>query len=538
MVEKIFSGTPASKGLSIGQIWRPASRLKQNLENRSDDEAGALRQAIFTATENLAKLENMLSGNEAEIVNMQIAFLGDEELARPAFSAIEAGQHAVDAWKKTMNREIAAYQMSEDEYFRARAVDFEDIRDRVLAVLTGHSNDILNVPDGSILLMTDLRPSQFLSAHWGEGAGIALTEGSPTSHVAMLARGRGIPMVVALKGELNTLEGQVILDGTEGILVFDPKSERVAEGKSRLKSETDKSKQNSAFACQPAISRNGVQIEIHATLADPAELDHLNPDHFDGIGLVRTELFIDSLEKMMDEERQFEIYKRILIWANGKPVTIRTLDAGGDKPIAGYTVMHEANPFLGMRGIRLSLAHPDIFRVQLRALSRAALYGKVKVMLPMVTLPDEIIAARNLLEEEMAALSAQDIAHGVPELGIMVEVPAVAITPQRFNADFYSIGSNDLVQYTCAISRDAAETTRLGSAIDPSVLALISCVSNHGRKTNRNVSLCGDAGGDPNMVPQLLAAGLRSLSVQPALSGAVKALIADLVIDDKQQEPE
>jgi phosphotransferase system enzyme I (PtsI) len=390
----------------------------------------------------------------------------------------------------------------------------------------------LQVPRGAILLASDLRPSQFLSARWGAGCGIALTDGSPTSHVAMLARGRGLPMVVGLAGELQDLEGPALLDGTTGILVSGPDAERLAEGKARLEADSAARKQSAALAGEPALSRNGVRVAIHATIADPAELDGLDPSHFDGIGLVRTELFLDRLEKLMDEETQFATYRRILTWADGKPVTVRTLDAGGDKPIKGYTVANEANPFLGIRGIRLSLRQPEVFRVQLRALARAAAYGRLRIMLPMVTLPDEVTTARELLDAEITALAAAGVDHGRPALGIMVEVPAVAITPERFDADFYSIGSNDLVQYTCAVSRDEAGVAHLGSAIDPSVLSLIARVVEHGRATGREVSLCGDAGSDPRMVPHFLAAGLRSLSVQHGLGGAVKATIAGLDLVD------
>lgn len=532
MAETVFSGIPASGGLAVGKIWRPGFGVARSQTVQNGDGAEVLRQAIASAATDLSQLEASLSGDEAEIVGMQLAFLGDDELARPAFEAIMAGQPAASAWTAAMNAEIATYEASDDEYFRARAVDFQDMRDRVLAALTGTGGGAFQVPDGAILIASDLRPSQFLSARWGAGAGIALTQGSPTSHVAMLARGRGLPMVVALSGELLALEGPVLLDGTAGILVSAPDAARLAAGRTRIDTEAATRSRNATLAAQPAVSRNGVRVAIHATIADPAELDGLDPGHFDGIGLVRTELFLDRADRLMDEDAQLKAYSRILTWAGGRPVTIRTLDAGGDKPIDGYTAAHEANPFLGMRGIRLSLRHPDVFRVQLRALARAAVHGPLKVMLPMVTLPSEIIAARALLDAEIAALSAAGIAHGRPTLGIMVEVPAVAITPDRFDADFYSIGSNDLVQYTCAVSRDEAEAARLGSAVDPSVLALIARVAEHGRRTGREVSLCGDAGGDPQMVPHLLAAGLRSLSVQHGLAGAVKATIAGLDLTD------
>lgn len=529
MAERLFTGVAASPGLAFGRLLRPARAAgRETADTRGGSDAGALRAAIASAIDQLQALLGRLDGDEAEIVAMQMAFLDDEELARPAFEAIATGRPAAAAWVAAMDAEIAAYQASDDAYFRARAVDFQDMRDRVLAALTGAGAAPLVVPADTILIATELRPSEFLAASWGEGAGIALTQGSPTSHVAMLARGRGLPMVVALDVEALELEGAALLDGTAGTLVLEPHEARLAAARDRLAAEAFGRARAAAMAARPAVSRNGVRVAVQATIADPAELDGLDPAHFDGIGLVRTELFLDSPERLRDEEGQLSAYRRILAWAGGRPVTVRTLDAGGDKPIAGYTVAHEANPFLGMRGIRLSLRHPDIFRVQLRALARAAAEGPLKVMLPMVTLPGELAEARAMLDGEIAALAAAGVAHGRPALGIMVEVPAVAITPERFDADFFSIGSNDLVQYTCAVSREEAAAAGLGSAADPSVLALIAHVAAHGRASGREVGLCGDAGGDPLLVPALLAAGLRSLSVQPGLAGAVKAAIADL----------
>ena len=534
MAERKFAGVAASPGLVLGEIWRPARADKaQGAAGRPDD-AAALRAAIASAIDALAGLLAGLDGDEAEIVGMQMAFLQDDELARPAFAAIATGSPAAEAWATALNAEIAAYQASDDDYFRARAVDFEDMRDRVLAALAGADGGPLAVPDGAILVAAELRPSELLSASWGKGAGVALTRGSPTSHVAMLARGRSLPMAVGLDEEILGLNGMALLDGTAGALVFAPDDARIADARSRLAAQASARVAAEAGAARPAVSRNGVQVAVQATIADPAELDGLDPAHFDGIGLVRTELFLDRPGRLTDEDGQLAAYRRILEWAGGRPVTVRTLDAGGDKPIPGYTVAGEANPFLGLRGIRLSLRHPQVFRVQLRALARAAAHGPLKVMLPMVTLPRELAAARALLEEEIAGLAAAGLAYGHPALGIMVEVPAVAVTPERFDADFFSIGSNDLVQYACAISREEPAAAEYGSAADPAVLALIARVAAHGRQAGREVGLCGDAGGDPALVPALLQAGLRTLSVQPALAGAVKAAIAglDLAADE------
>src|SRR2546422_68561 len=241
-----------------------------------------------------------------------------------------------------------------------------------------------------------------------------------------------------------------------------------------------------------------------------------------GIGLTRTEFLFHGGGALPDEETQYRFYSRLIGWAAGKPVTIRTLDAGGDKPIPGLTPHGESNPFLGVRGIRLSLAHPDVFRVQLRALARAAALGPLKVMLPMVTTPAELDEVREMLREEAAALGARGIVATVPPLGIMVEVPAVAIAIGRFDAAFYSIGTNDLVQYVTACSRESADLSALYDPLNPAVLELIARVAAHGRASGREVSVCGEMASDPELVPHLLDAGITSLSVAPSALGRVK----------------
>jgi phosphotransferase system enzyme I (PtsI) len=280
---------------------------------------------------------------------------------------------------------------------------------------------------------------------------------------------------------------------------------------------------------EPAVTADGVAVGVHINVASPDELASLSPAICDGIGLVRTEfLFSDGL--LPDEQTQYRVYRRLAEWADGKPVTIRTLDAGGDKPVTGLTVAAESNPFLGMRGIRLSLAHREIFAVQLRALARAACHGKIRIMLPMVTVPEELEAARVLLDAELTALKAAGIPAESPPLGIMVEVPAAALAIERFDAAFFSIGSNDLTQYVTAAGRDIAAVADLADPLNPAVLRLIRMVAEHGRTSGHEVCLCGDAGGDPDVIEALLRTGLRSLSVTPAALAATKAAIgrADL----------
>jgi phosphotransferase system enzyme I (PtsI) len=279
---------------------------------------------------------------------------------------------------------------------------------------------------------------------------------------------------------------------------------------------------------RPAMTRDGTRIAVHLNIADPAELKTLDPSHCDGIGLVRTEFLFHGRSSLPGEEAQFGVYRMMAEWAAGRPVTIRTLDAGGDKPIPGLTLEGESNPFLGLRGLRLSLRHPEVFRVQLRALLRASAYGTVKIMLPMVTTPAELVAARAMVEEEKIALRAAGRKLGDHALGIMVEVPAAAVAVDLFEADFYSIGSNDLTQYVTAAGRDSDVVADLADPLNPAVIRLVEHVARFGREAGREVSLCGDAGGDPAVLPTLVRAGLRSVSVAPAALGRTKAAIAAL----------
>jgi phosphotransferase system enzyme I (PtsI) len=258
------------------------------------------------------------------------------------------------------------------------------------------------------------------------------------------------------------------------------------------------------------------------------DLEHADAKYADGIGLMRTEFLLSEQEGLPDEERQFVAYDSVLRWAGTRPVTIRTFDAGGDKPVVGFTESGETNPFLGVRGLRLCLARLDVFTVQLRALARAAVRGNLKVMFPMVTIPQELEAARNIFVEVVDRLAAEGIAAVLPQLGIMVEVPAAALTIEQFKASFFSIGSNDLAQYVTACDRTNGALDQLSDPLHPGVLELIRRTAEYGRRAGISVSLCGEMAGDPRCIPTLLACGVRELSVSPSALAQVKQAINEL----------
>ncbi|HZH08580.1 MAG TPA: putative PEP-binding protein, partial [Lautropia sp.] len=281
-----------------------------------------------------------------------------------------------------------------------------------------------------------------------------------------------------------------------------------------------------------ARTADGVPIKVCINLSDLAELESIDPASCDGIGLARTEFLFPADAGLPDEEAQYRAYSRMLEWADGRTVTIRTLDAGGDKPIPGLTVEDESNPFLGIRGLRLSLARPEVFRVQLRSLARAAARGEIRVMVPMVTMTHELARVRQMLNEELAALLQSGVRAARPVVGMMVEVPAAAIMADEFDASFFSIGSNDLAQYVAAVGRDVGALADLASPTQPAMLRLIRHVVDAGNRRGIETSLCGDAASDPAEIAALLGAGLRTLSVAPAQLSRVKLAIAGTRLQD------
>ena len=528
--EMRFSGLPASAGFARGPVFCvvKSERAAYFRHKSTDAEYAHLVASIEKALEATAELMDGASGDAADILEFQVAMLGDDTFPEAARALIDTGAPADMAWADVLDQEIDNYAQSEEEYFRARTADLTDIRDRVLRALRGDSE--VAIPAGVIYLADDITPSAFLVHDW-TGGGIALREGSTTSHVAMLARQSGVPMVVGIGAGHIEKDSQAILDARAGRLTVSPDDAALhAWETARAAFEADAAV-TARFAPQPAQTADGIPITIHVNIADPADTDHIDIGHVDGVGLMRTEFLYGK--GLPDEETQYRAYRKVLEWAAGKPVTIRTVDAGGDKPVPGFTI-DESNPFLGLRGIRLCLAKRDIFRVQIRALLRAGMHGNLKVMLPMVSVPREVEEARAIFDEEMGKLAMDGLPFAMPELGIMVEVPSVAITPERFsNAAFFSIGSNDLTQYVMAASRDSGALAALAKTDDPAVLSLIANVATHGARAGVPVSLCGDAGSDPALVLQLLKAGLRSLSVAAARIGAVKAAIAGINLMDK-----
>jgi phosphoenolpyruvate-protein phosphotransferase (PTS system enzyme I) len=522
-----FKGTIASDGMFAGPVTCLDTPAKARTPLGSPErEAAALADAIAAAIADITKIIGKADETAADILGFQIAMLEDEALSTPAHQAIAANLAADAAWSAALDAEIAGYEASDDEYFRARAADLRDIRDRVLNNLAGNAQSTQAA--GMVLFGHDLAPTRFLETDWTKGGAIVLRSGSTTSHVAMLARARGIPMIVGL-GQAATAARDAIVDATTGTVLFDPGAGAMREFASRQSAHLTERNADAAFLPRKAARRNGSAIELLINVATVEELDHIAAGTCDGIGLMRSEFLFADGKPLPGEDQQYRAYRRFLEWAEGRPVTIRTLDIGGDKPVAGLTPDGERNPFLGLRGVRLTLARPDVFRTQLRALARAAVHGNLKIMIPMVTVPEELEAVSKLLDDCIAELESQGIACARPPLGIMVEVPATAIAPELFAmADFFSIGSNDLTQYVTAASRDEPAVAALNDSMHPAVIKLIAAVARFGRDSSIPVSLCGDMASEPAHLQVLLDPGLTSFSIAPARLGRIKRALAEL----------
>jgi phosphotransferase system enzyme I (PtsI) len=532
-LERKLDGQVASAGLAEGVlvIDREPAEIQGEMAPRDGVPQRALLEgAVARAAAELEALRTTASALGtvgSEIIEFQIELLRDASLLEPAFRDIAGGAPAARAFRTAVDRQIADYRSSSDTYFAARAGDLADLRARVLAALAprGHAPAPTPPRAGGIYVADDLTPSRFLELDWSRLRGGALLGGSTTSHVAILARARGVPLLVGLSATLAELtEGATaLLDAESGCLVVNPSDLAHDHFRNRKQTRAAQAAVELNTRSAPAVSATGARIVVRINVESAEALAGLLPADCDGIGLLRTELLFH--EGPPGEEAQLRFYQRFLAWAAGKPVTIRTLDLGGDKPLAGLTVPGERDPFLGVRGIRLCFTHPELFRTQLRALARAATLGPLEVMLPMVTVPDELVRARQMLGQEVESLRAAGVPAVLPPVGIMVEVPAAAIAISRFDAAFYSIGTNDLVQYVTATSRGSAALAGLHDPRNPAVLELIARVAAHGVRSGREVSVCGDMASDPALVPLLLEAGITRLSVVPVALGPVKRAI-------------
>lgn len=524
MAERLYKGRIAAPGLALGPLFHlPDPKAAPGRPaGRPEEELARLTRAIARAREQLSLL--LAEGEEmaAEILGFQLEMLDDPALVEAASALIAEGAPAAEAWRLGLAPQVDHFVSDEDPYFRARAADLEDLRDRVLAALAGGDGPAATPPSGAIVVAADLTPSRFLGFDWTALGGAALGAGSAASHVAMLARARGIPLLTGL-GPVEAVPAMAVLDARDGILVVAPEPSTERRYRDRIRVDREEMQAAARIVASPARTATGRPITVMVNVDDPDAV----PDDLlrasDGVGLLRTEFLFIGRSTRPDEATQHRIYARLLQRLGGRPLILRTLDIGGDKPLSGLVLPPETNPFLGLRGLRLSLDQPDFFRPQIRAALRAAATGPLSIMLPMVSRAAEVGEARSIIEAEARALGL-----GIPPVGIMVETPAAALALDTMPIDFASIGSNDLTQYVMAASRDGGgRVAELNDPLDPAVLRLIRLVVEAARARQLPLSLCGDMASERAGLEALLEAGIDRLSVAPAALGRVKLWIAE-----------
>lgn len=538
MLTKIIRGVGASEGIATGPVFRYERHRLIVDQHRVDDvshELARLEAALIQARQELQHLsvqaQATLSANAAGIFAAHALFIDDPELIQRVYATIETQRtNAEYAWQEGTQHYASALRAIGDEYLSARAVDVEDVAQRVLRILQGVQVQACPLEEPSVIAARDLTPSDTVMLDKTKVLAFCTAEGGPTSHSAILAKALGIPAVVGLGEEANELSNgvQVIVDGAAGEVLIEPDVATIASYRLRADVFFQKRQQALTITDQPAITRDGVRVEVVANIGRPEDAGAALRYGAEGVGLLRTEFLFLERETAPDEDEQAAVYQSILQIMEQRPVVIRTLDIGGDKPVPYLDIPSEMNPFLGARGARLCLAHPDLFQVQLRSLLRAGAGHNLKIMFPMIATLEEVYMVRKQLEQAQEALALRHVDYAQQyEVGIMIEVPSAALIADILAAevDFFSIGTNDLTQYTLAADRTNAHVNHIADALHPSVLRLIRMAIEAAHARGKWVGLCGELAGNPLAAPVLLGLGLDEFSMAPNAIPAVKQAI-------------
>ena len=537
----LLIGVAASPGLAVGEVFQ-VRRMEIDVAEPGagvDAERRRLAAALAAAHGQLAALRAQLHAKadpaKAAIFAAHEELISDPDLLEIAESAIAKGKSAGFAWKKAVATHADRLAALRNELLAQRANDLRDVGQRVLSLLTGVDVRPPAYPPNSVLVAEDLTPSETAALDRSRVAGICTTRGGATSHVAILARSLGIPALAGVDpAVLEVPDGTVvILDANDGTLRLHASSEDVAVIRRAQERSELRRRENAARALEPAITLDGRRIEVLANIGGLEDATRIAALGGEGVGLLRSEFLFLGRRDAPTEEEQFETYKAIAeALGPGRPLIIRTLDVGGDKPLAYLPIPKEDNPFLGERGVRVGLDRPEILRTQLRAILRAAAFGKVSVMFPMIATLNELRDVKAMLGEEAASLGVPPVA-----AGIMVEVPATAIMAAQFarEANFFSIGTNDLTQYTLAMDRGHPKLAPQVDGLSPAVLRLIAHTVRGAQPLGRRIGVCGAIASDPGAVPILLGIGVDELSVSLPAIPAVKAQIRGLRLDECQR---
>ncbi len=529
-VAKTIEGTTASPGLAAGVSVRITSEDFEISEAGADveQEIKELRAALKTAATDLGAKIAESKGQQAEILTAHLSFVEDPDLRDAAWTMIRDGKSAAYAWKTAIDRQVAALRKLGNPVLAERASDLEDVRRRVLAILLGVSGSATVLPDEAVIFAADLLPSQFADLDLSKVAGIVLAYAGPTAHVSILAASKGIPAVVAAGvGVLCVPDGQsVVLDADRASVRINPPEGDLADIRAAVIRRRERLAANRAATQDDCYMADGKRIEVVANLGGPADVAVALESGAEGCGLMRSEFLFLNRTSAPSEDEQYAQYQAIADGLKGRPLIIRTLDAGADKDVPYANLPKEENPALGLRGVRMSLWQPELLRTQIRALLRVKPYGQTKILLPMIATLADLRDVRKVIDAEMKLLGRT----APIEVGIMVEVPSAALISKTLaaEADFLSVGTNDLAQYTLAIDRVNARLAKQLDPFHPAVLRLIQLAAEGARAHGRWVGVCGSLASFPLAAPVLIGLGVTELSATAGSIAEIKAMVRTL----------
>lgn len=542
----MYKGIAGSEGIGIGTVVL-IEEHEINIETKRVEETGAeierLQNAIekFVADTNAMaeKMDITVGKKDADILRGHIQMLQDPMIEEQISALIISEKITAEmAVEQVLEQTAEMFSQIPDELLQQRATDFRDIKTRMLKILLGIEDvDISQVPAGTVIVARDLTPSMTAGINPENIEGILTEVGGRTSHSAILARAMEVPAVLSIENICSIAKNgdKVVLDGTSGEAILNPDDETVEKFKKMYSDYQNEKALLKEYAGKPSQTKDGVKVELVCNIGKPADANKAVECDGEGIGLFRTEFLFMDRDSMPTEEEQFEAYKEVAEKMKGKPVIIRTLDIGGDKDVPYLGLEHEDNPFLGFRAIRYCLQRKDIYEIQLKALLRASAFGKIKIMVPLVTGVDELRQVKAMIKDIMAELDKEGVAYNKNiEVGVMMETPAACMVADVLakEAAFFSIGTNDLTGYTMAVDRGNAKVAYLYSTYNPAVLRAIKRIIECGKKEGIMVGMCGEAAADSKLIPLLLAFGLDEFSVSATSVLKTRKTISDCTMDE------
>lgn len=545
----MLKGVNASEGIGIGKVMLIEEvSLDYEKKQITDTQAEIDRyRKVFDAycekTEKQAEnIKNTIGEKEADIILGHLLMLKDPAMSSSIEGNISSGCCAEDAVAQVCDMFIGVFSMADDELTKQRASDVEDIKNGLITMLLGKEEvDIASAPSGTVLVAKDLTPSMTSCIVKENIVGIVTEVGGKTSHSAILARAMEIPAVLSVPNVMETFENgqEIIVDGSHGEVIENPSDGEIAIYREKTIEYKKEKEELKKFIGKETITADGVKVELCCNIGKPDDADAVLSKDGEGVGLFRTEfLYMDS-SSIPTEEEQFEAYKKTVLKLGDKPLIIRTLDVGGDKDIPYLGLSKEDNPFMGFRAVRYCLHREDVYKPQLRALLRASAFGNIKIMIPLVTCIDEVREVKDMIENIKAELDSESIAYNKDiQVGVMVETPAASLIADLLaeEADFFSIGTNDLTGYTMAVDRGNADVAYLYSAFQPAVLRSIKKIIEDGKDIM--VGMCGEAAADPLLIPLLLAFGLDEFSVSATSVLKTRKIISQWTIDEAKEVAE